>query len=428
MSLSVGMMLGPLQADTAIGGAGSEYAADVIAAGLLFVLSLLGLIGAFNALRGPATHRAPALRPPFLPTLLTAEAVPLRVLIHAAVAGVLIAAGALDRLAGRVGLVMTLLTWLAYVLIQWRAGSTRRVMAAALATAGIAADGYAHIDWRRVVAAYPYRIPKDVERIEDIEYSAGLQLDIYRRRDLGHGPHPTLVYVHGGSWRGGNRRQQGRPLLHRLAQHGWVGVSVSYPLVPAATFPDQLVALKQALAWLRTEGERHGIDPEFIAISGGSAGGHLASLVALTANRPEYQPGFEEIDTSVQAAIPVYGIYDFLNRNSTRDDWPIISRWVMKADRAREEELFRQASPLDQVNADAPPFMVIHGAADSVVPAAEAHHFVDALEGVSANPVIYVEVPGANHAFDVIDSLRTHYVISGVQRFLEAIRGHRRVF
>jgi acetyl esterase/lipase len=216
--------------------------------------------------------------------------------------------------------------------------------------------------------------------------------------------------------------------LHRLAQQGWVGVSASYPLVPAATFPDQLIALKKALAWLRSEGREFGVDPDFIAISGGSAGGHLAALVALTANRPEYQRGFEDADTSVQAAIPVYGIYDFLNRNSTRDEWPIIPRWVMKTDRSKDEELFRQASPLDQVHADAPPFLVIHGAADSIVPTAEAHQFVSALEMVSSNPVVYVEVPGANHAFDVIDSLRTHYVISGVQRFLEAIRGHRRVF
>ena len=123
------------------------------------------------------------------------------------------------------------------------------------------------------------------------------------------------------------------PLLHRLASNGWVCVSASYPLVPAATFPDQLVALKQAVNWMRTAGAAYGIDPAFIAVTGGSAGGHLASLVALTGNRVEYQPGFENADTSVQAAVPVYGIYDFLNRNRTRDDWPIIPRGVMKARR-----------------------------------------------------------------------------------------------
>ena len=394
----------------------------MLAASLLFILSLLGLFGAINALRGPATHRRPRYRPPWFPVLLTAEAVPVRVVVHGVLAVLLIWAGALDRLAGRIGLVLTILTWLGYIAIQWRAASTKKVMAAALQDVGIDPDGFAHIDWRRVLAAYPYRIPSSITRIEDIEYASGLHLDIYRRSDLGDGCHPTLLYVHGGSWRGGNRRQQGRPLLHRLAEEGWIAVSASYPLAPAATFPDQLIALKRALAWLRGAGTGYGVDPSFIAMSGGSAGGHLAALTALTANRPEYQPGFENADTSIQAAVPVYGIYDFLNRNRTRDEWPIIPRWVMKADKHEDEELYREASPLDQVHAGAPPFMVVHGAADSVVPTAEAHQFVHALREVSNGAVSYVEVPGANHAFDVLDSLRTHYVISGVQRFLESIR------
>ncbi len=399
----------------------------MFAALLLFLLSLLGLIGAINALRGPAIHRPPPLRPPFLPALLTAEAVPLRVAIHAIVALLLIWAGALDRLAGRVGLVLTLATWLGYVAIQWRAASTKKVMATALTQAGIDSSGYAHVNWRRVLRAYPYRVPANLERLEDIEYAPGLLLDLYRNRESDGSLRPAILYVHGGSWRGGNRRQQGRPLLHRLAESGWIAISASYPLVPAATFPDQLIALKKAIAWMREQGRDYGIDPGFVAISGGSAGGHLAALTALTANRAEFQPGFVEADTSVQAAVPVYGIYDFLNRNRTRDDWPIIPRWVMKADPRKAEDLFKLASPLDQVHRDAPPFLIIHGAVDSVVPTAEAHQFVDALRAVAENPVAYAEIPGANHAFDVLDSLRTHYMISGVQRFLEAIRTARSV-
>lgn len=399
----------------------------MIAATALFLLSLLGLIGAFNALRGPATDRRVGLRPPFLPVLLTAEAVPLRVFIHAVVTGLLIWAGALDHVAGRVGLALTLLTWLGYVAIQWRAAGTKRVMATALEEAGIDSSGFARVEWRRVLAAYPYRVPQSVERLDDIEYAPQLFLDVYRGRHIGTGPYPALLYVHGGSWRGGNRRQQGRPLLHRLAQNGWIGVSASYPLVPEATFPEQLIALKQAVVWMRNQGEAYGIDPGFIAVSGGSAGGHLISLLALTADREDYQPGFEDADTSVQAAIPVYGIYDFLNRHRTRDEWPIIPRYVMKADKRQNEALFRQASPLDQVHEDAPPFLIIHGAADSVVPVAEAHHFVDALRATSRSPVAYAEIPGANHAFDVLDSLRTHYVISGIERFLDAIRTGSRV-
>ena len=388
----------------------------------LFLLSLLGLLGAVNALRNPNTDRHPGLRPPWFPALLTAEAVPLRIAIHGVLALLLIAAGALRHLLGRVGAGLTVLTWSAYAVIQFRAGQTKHAVAATLEQLGIETTGFAHVDWRRVLAAYPYRLPDDIERVEDLEYATGLHLDVYRRRDLEPGLRPAILQVHGGSWRGGNRRQQARPLLHSLAQAGWISVAASYPLVPAATFPDQLIALKQALAWMRSEGGEYGIDHEFIAITGGSAGGHLAALVALTANRIEYQPGFETADTSVQAAVPIYGIYDFLNRHRTRDEWPIIPRHVIKADKVSAEHLYRDASPLDQVHPDAPPFLVVHGAADSVVPTAEAEQFVAALRKTSHAPVGYVEVPGANHAFDVLDSLRTHYVISGIQRFLDSVR------
>lgn len=391
----------------------------MLAARVLFLLSLFGLIGAINALRSANAEKHPALRPWWFPALLSAEAVPLRVTIHAVVGGMLIWAGALEHQIGRIGLWLTVGTWLGYLVIQWRAARTKHVVAAALQEAGVDPTGYAHIEWRRVVGAYPYRVPSTIERIEDLEYAEGLALDVYRRRGLGPGPHPALLQIHGGSWRGGNRRQQARPLLHRMAQAGWVCVAASYPLVPDAVFPDQLIGLKRAVAWMRSVGTTYGIDPACIAVTGGSAGGHLAALVALTANRPEYQPGFENDDTSIQAAVPIYGIYDFLNRNQTRDEWPIIPRGVMRAPREEAERRYREASPLDQVNPDAPPFFVIHGAVDAVVPTAEAEQFVAALRTGSRSPVLYAEIPGANHAFDVLDSLRTHYVISGIQRFLE---------
>jgi acetyl esterase/lipase len=394
----------------------------MFAATILFLLSFFGLIGAVNALRGAHADTHPALRPWWFPALLTAEAVPVRIAIHGVLVVLLAWAGALDHRLGRVGLGLTLLTWLGYTAIQWRARGAKHAMARALEEIGVDAGGFAHVDWRRVLAAYPYRVPDDIERIDDIEYAPGLALDVYRKRDLGPGPHPAILQIHGGSWRAGNKRQQARPLIHRLARSGWVCVSASYPLVPAATFPEPLIGLKRALAWMRTTGHELGIDPSFIAVTGGSAGGHLASLVALTANRREYQPGFEDIDTSVQAAVPAYGIYDLLNRNRTRDDWPIIPRAVMKASRTDAEDRYREASPLDQVSPDAPPFLAVHGASDSVVPTREAHQFVAALRSVSNAPVAYAEIPGANHAFDVLDSLRTHYVISGVARFLEAMR------
>jgi dipeptidyl aminopeptidase/acylaminoacyl peptidase len=120
--------------------------------------------------------------------------------------------------------------------------------------------------------------------------------------------------------------------------------------------------------------------------------------------------------------VAFYGVFDFLNRNGTRPNWPVIPRLVMKSDPALNPESFRAASPLDHVGPHAPPFLVIHGAWDGLVPPAESVQFVEALRGTSAAPVSFMEVPGANHAFDVVGSVRTAHVVSAVHAFLDSAR------
>src|SRR5262249_54129606 len=139
------------------------------------------------------------------------------------------------------------------------------------------------------------------------------RLDVYRHRD-GRTRCPVLMQIHGGAWIVGSKNEQGLPLMLQLASRGWVCVSVDYRLSPRATFPDPLLDLKQALRWIREHIAEYGGDPEFVVVTGGSAGGHLCSLVALTANEPEYQPGFEQVDTSVKACVAFYGVYDFTDR------------------------------------------------------------------------------------------------------------------
>ena len=121
---------------------------------------------------------------------------------------------------------------------------------------------------------------------------------------------PVLVYIHGGAWVIGDKREQGLPLLHELARRGWVTVTINYRLSPKATWPDHIVDCKRAVAWVREHIAEYGGDPGFIAVSGGSAGGHLSALVALTPGDPAFQPGFEEADASVDACVPFYGVYD----------------------------------------------------------------------------------------------------------------------
>ena len=390
----------------------------MVAARILFVFSLLGLVGAVNALAKPNYDLGWALRPWWLFAVLTGELVPLRLAVRGILVGVLWRFGALEHRAGQMGLFLTAVTWVGYLVLMRRAANARGVVSSTLDAAGSAPIEPMRPRWPRILIGYPYRVPAGIARIEDIEYRPGLHMDMYRNGD---DPRPLLLQIHGGSWRAGNRRQQARPLLHGLAERGWLTAAASYPFVPDASAVDQLIALKGAINWFRVEGPQHGIDPSFIAVTGGSAGAHLASLLALTPNRPEYQPGFEEVDTAVQAAVPFYGIYDLVNRNRTRDDWPIVAQ-LMRATPSEAGSCYREASPLDQVGPQAPPFLVIHGENDSVVSSAEADQFVTALRQASTQPVVHIKLPGANHGFDLVYSVRTHHVVNGVERFLLGVR------
>ena len=120
-----------------------------------------------------------------------------------------------------------------------------------------------------------------------------------------------LLQVPGGAWAIGMRRPQAYPLMSHSPTRGWICVSMDYRVSPRHTWPDHIVDVKRALAWVKENIAEYGGDPDFVAITGGSAGGHLSALAALTPNDPQWQPGFEDADTSVVAAVPVYGRYDW---------------------------------------------------------------------------------------------------------------------
>ncbi|MFC6934989.1 alpha/beta hydrolase fold domain-containing protein [Actinomadura yumaensis] len=232
------------------------------------------------------------------------------------------------------------------------------------------------------------------------------------------------MQIHGGAWVIGDKREQGLPLLNHMAVQGWVGFNVNYRLSPRATWPEHLVDLKHFLRWYREHAEEYGADPDFLCVTGGSAGGHLTAMVALTANVPDFQPGFEDVDTSVQGAVPFYGVYDFVEPGP----WPVpmgatrlVERMVVKRPFKEDREAFAKASPVHYLREDAPPFFVIHGSRDSLIPVAEARRFVERLRDASRSPVIYAEMKGSQHAFDVFPSYRTARVVEAVERYLTGL-------
>ncbi|MFN8017830.1 MAG: alpha/beta hydrolase [Acidimicrobiales bacterium] len=290
------------------------------------------------------------------------------------------------------------------------------------------ASGPAEI--RRRAAPGPLGLRAALPYVHDVDIPYGdagprNTLDIWKRWDLPNDAKaPVLVNVHGGAWVIGNKQQQAMPLMAHLAEQGWVCVSINYRLSPRATWPDHIVDVKRALAWVKEHIAGYGGDPSFVAISGGSAGGHLSSLAALTPNEPAFQPGFEDADTSVAAAVPFYGVYDWTNRDGTgRSDMEeMLGRIVLKTTMAESPEVWEQASTMSWVGPDAPPMMLVHGTNDSLVPVEQARSFASMLREASHAPVVYVELPGAQHAFEVFDSPRTLYSAGAVHRFLESVR------
>ncbi|MCC6226468.1 MAG: alpha/beta hydrolase [Microthrixaceae bacterium] len=253
--------------------------------------------------------------------------------------------------------------------------------------------------------------------------SRGLRLDVYEPLTSARPDErrPAIVQIHGGAWAVGDKREQGIPLLNHLAANGWVGFNVNYRLSPRVRAPEHLIDCKRAIAWIRDHADDYGIDPDFICVTGGSAGGHLSALCALTANDAEFQPGFEDADTSVQAAVPFYGAYDMADTSLMVKGYreTFLEPVVFGSRFSDDPTPFEKYSPIRRVRPDAPPMMIIHGTRDALIPIEAARPFAQRLGEVSESAVVWVELDGAQHAFDIFPSARTVRTIEYVERFLD---------
>jgi acetyl esterase/lipase len=313
---------------------------------------------------------------------------------------------------------------------------TNEVTAAALS--GLVAPEYLDIEWptpdrfapvtraaqQRRQYLYRTSVPYGFGRTRAPEQL----LDVWRRKELPAVPAPVLLFVPGGAWLHGGRQLQGYSLLSHLAAQGWVCVSIGYRVAPRHRWPRHVNDVKAAVAWARANVDRFGGDRGFVAIAGCSAGGHLAALTGLTGDDPAFRVELPaDADTSVDAVVGVYGRYDWEDRSTPERArfMDFLEHVVVKKRYDRHPELFRAASPIARVRADAPPFLVVHGSADSVIPVAQARAFVDRLRATSASCVGYLELPGAHHGFDLIDGARTASAVTAIGLFLNEIhRSH----
>ena len=249
-------------------------------------------------------------------------------------------------------------------------------------------------------------------------------LDVWRRKDLPTGPAPVLIFVPGGAWVHGRSMGQGSALMSRLAELGWVCLAIDYRVAPHHRWPRHITDVKTAIAWARANVDKFGGDRNFIAVAGCSAGGHLAALAGLTPGDPGFQSKLPEgADSSVDAVVGIYGRYDWEDRSTPERDRFVdfLEQVVVKRRIARHPEVFRDASPMARAHRDAPPFLVIHGNKDSVIPVEQAQSFVQRLRAVSRSTVGYLELPGAGHGFDLIDGERAGVAAHATSLFLNQV-------
>ena len=286
--------------------------------------------------------------------------------------------------------------------------------------------------WWRTALQFPFH-PRDMQLIKNVVYGPFQRhrLDIWRMSTTPlHAP--VMLFFHGGSWVMGDKREQGRPMLHEFVRRGWIAVVPNYRLAPGFPWPAQIEDATRALAWVKKFITSYGGDPDRVVIAGGSAGGQLAALVALSAEDPTWRPsdisGVD--DWSVRGAIPFYGV---LEMTGDEDHWRglgkgllvLLERRVVKVPFVGNEHLYRSLSPFDRIHVKAPPFLVVQGRTDTLVDFNVARAFVERFREVAIAPIYYVELPFTQHAFDITASPRTSATTRAAVAFAESVAAPR---
>lgn len=307
-------------------------------------------------------------------------------------------------LSGGIGiaqLILVLLMLAGHLVLMVRSARARPVVRHAFARAGLHVEAETLRHWlARLVMPFPLR-PWGVVRTHGVAYGDAprQRLDVYGRR-RGSRTAGVLIYFHGGGYSGGSRHWESRELLHHFAQRGWLCISAGYRLRPHAGFTEHLDDARSVVAWAHQHAAEYGGDASTLVLSGSSAGAHLTSLCALTQDQ---QPN--RAVARIDAAVCLYGWYE---------------RYF---GRGPDESV--GSSPLYLDAAEAPPFLIAHGDHDTDAPVEQARRLERHLREQSQHNVIYAELPGAQHGFDLFRSWRFASVIAGIDAFVDALARNR---
>lgn len=269
------------------------------------------------------------------------------------------------------------------------------------------------------VAADPAGVPYTLKT--DVTFatigSEKLQLDL--AIPAGAGPHPCVVCFHGGAWKVGSRKHLSQPtrmidlgmpgksLLDVFASQGYVTVSVSYRLAPASKFPAQIRDAKTAVRFLRANAKQYHLDPDRIAALGFSAGGHLAALLGTADNVTEFEGElYPEQSSRVQCVVDFFGPTDLTLYGETPGIEKSFIAPFLGGLSNEKLELYKRASPLEHVSKDDPPFLILHGTADILVPIIHSERLHERLTAAGVKSEL-VPLKGAGHGWAGDVSRRT---------------------
>jgi acetyl esterase/lipase len=252
----------------------------------------------------------------------------------------------------------------------------------------------------------PVLFPKGVKGYRDVIYQQlpgyiPQVVDIYVPATKG--PHPLVLYIHGGGWTGGHTRHSGAlanfpAVLAALAAEGFVVASLEYRLSAEARFPAQVQDAKASLRFLGSHAAKYRIDPRRVGIWGGSAGGHLTALTALTCKDTSLDPAAAG-DVCATAAVTWYGVFDFASLAAGRTGGTDgAAERLMGCEGSCSPERFAPASPVTYIDPKDPPFLLIHGTEDKVVPVGQSY-LAEARFKAAGVPVQVLYIPGVDHSF-----------------------------
>lgn len=246
-------------------------------------------------------------------------------------------------------------------------------------------------------------LPNGVIGSENVVYGHGdgipLLMDLYDVAILPSKPRPAMVFIHGGGWGKGDKMTLRNQCIYLAARLGMVAATINYRLTDVARFPQPLHDCKCAMRWMRAHAEQLNIDPERIAVAGGSAGGHLAAMVALTPNTPEFEGtgGHEGFGSHANIAVLYNAVTDIAGRALTMGAKPSVTK-LLGGEYGQIPDVYHKASPITYVKRNAPPVLLLHGAEDTTVPCQQAIDMRDAYRNAGEHAEVEI-YPGAGHGW-----------------------------